>query len=369
MAADVANIRENDNLPVLAEDPSALPLNILMDECRSVYESRNEIVAGATIDEAREGLRRAMAIEQYVTLKGHKDEARRAARVLETAVGEALGEAQWGGDRRSDQPARAPVETAIDERDRHRFRLMATHRDLWWPVLAEKALSRNQVLTMIAETVEAATAQEITGRTARVILADCMDIIADLHVDLLIADPPYFTDGDFTRHVSACLKRVKPTGQAYIFASADPAEVAAYIAVDPGPMVLSQMLVWNYNNTGQRQPNDRYTSNYQMVFYYRGEGAPRLNKPADGTHQYACQTVNAPDGRRGDRWHRWQKPAELLSRLIRNSSTEGDLVFDPFVGTGTTVLAAAALGRKALGCDIDQDAIDICIKRGCVDGH
>ena len=260
--------------PVLAEDPSALPLNILMDECRSVYESRNEIVAGATIDEAREGLRRAMAIEQYVTLKGHKDEARRAARVLETAVGEALGEAQWGGDRRSDQPARAPVETAIDERDRHRFRLMATHRDLWWPVLAEKALSRNQVLTMIAETVEAATAQEITGRTARVILADCMDIIADLHVDLLIADPPYFTDGDFTRHVSACLKRVKPTGQAYIFASADPAEVAAYIAVDPGPMVLSQMLVWNYNNTGQRQPNDRYTSNYQMIFYYRGAGAP-----------------------------------------------------------------------------------------------
>ena len=239
MAAEVANIRENDNLPVLAEDPSALPLNILMDECRCVYESRNEIVAGATLDAAREGLRRAMAIERYVTAKGHKDEARRAARVLETAVGEALGDAQWGGDRRSDQLPRKVVEKTISHQDANRFRLMAAHRDLWWPVLAEKALSRNQVLTMIAETVEAATAQEITGRAARVVLADCMDVIADLHVDLLIADPPYFTDGDYTRHVSACLKRVKPTGHAYLFASADPVEVAAYIAVDPGPMVLS----------------------------------------------------------------------------------------------------------------------------------
>jgi DNA modification methylase len=130
-------------------------------------------------------------------------------------------------------------------------------------------------------------------------------------------------------------------------------------------MRLEQILVWNYNNTGQRQPLVRYTSNYQIAFYYRGPDAAEINRPGDGTHQYACQTVNAPDGRIGDRYHEWQKPMELIERLIRNSSNPGDLVFDPFAGSGTTLLAAAKLGRKAIGCDIDPEAIALCVKRGC----
>ena len=61
--------------------------------------------------------------------------ARRAARVLETAVGEALGPAQWGGDRRSDQVDREQLESTISPDLASRFRLMACHRDLWWPTL------------------------------------------------------------------------------------------------------------------------------------------------------------------------------------------------------------------------------------------
>ncbi len=82
------------------------------------------------------------------SVKEHKDEARRAARVLETAVGEALGPVTRDHDRRPG--AKLPASN-IAPHDASRFRLMAAHRDLWWPVLAEKALSRRQVLTMIAE--------------------------------------------------------------------------------------------------------------------------------------------------------------------------------------------------------------------------
>ena len=187
-------------------------------------------------------------------------------------------------------------------------------------------------------------------------------------IDLLIADPPYFTDGDFTSLVSDYLGKVKPTGQAYIFTSGDPKEIAAYLSIDRWGMILSQILVWNYNNAGQRQPNDRYNSNYQLILYYRGVEAAPINKPSDGTHQYACQTINAPDGRIGDRWHEWQKPIELIERLILNSSRPGDFVFDPFAGTGTTLLAASKLGRKAIGCDIDADIIRIAVERGCIEG-
>lgn len=200
----------------------------------------------------------------------------------------------------------------------------------------------------------------------KIIKSDCLDVLKDIpDIDLLLTDPPYFTDGDFTNHISQCLKKVKSTGQAYVFAGADPKEMQAYLSMDSHHMELVQVLVWNYNNTGQRQPNERYTSNYQVCFYFRGKDAPQINKPADGKNQYACQTINAPDGRLGDRYHKWQKPNQLIENLILNSSKVDDFVFDPFAGSGTTLVIAAKNDRVAIGCDIDQEAINLCIRRGC----
>jgi len=49
----------------------------------------------------------------------------------------------------------------------------------------------------------------------------------------------------------------------------------------------------------------------------------------------------------------------LLERLILMSTDEGDIVFDPFIGTGTTAVAAKRLGRKYIGIDIDPQYIKI----------
>jgi len=73
------------------------------------------------------------AVERYVASREHKDDARRAARVCETAVGEALGETRQG--ERADLQLSQVGESSISKDDRHRFRLMAAHRDLWWPAL------------------------------------------------------------------------------------------------------------------------------------------------------------------------------------------------------------------------------------------
>ena len=70
------------------------------------------------------------------------DKARRAARVLETAVGEALGPATLNHDRRSG--ARS-LTSYLGKQDAHRFRLMAAHRDLWWPVLAEPGARQDAI--------------------------------------------------------------------------------------------------------------------------------------------------------------------------------------------------------------------------------
>lgn len=54
-------------------------------------------------------------------------------------------------------------------------------------------------------------------------------------------------------------------------------------------------------------------------------------------------------------WHPCQLPEALLERIVRLSSNEGDIVFDPFVGSGTTLAVGARLGRKWVGCEISDE--------------
>jgi DNA modification methylase len=61
--------------------------------------------------------------------------------------------------------------------------------------------------------------------------------------------------------------------------------------------------------------------------------------------------------------HPTTKPIELLSKMIRNSSRSGDLVYDPFLGSGTTLIAAEQLGRKCYGMEISPAYCDVIVKR------
>jgi site-specific DNA-methyltransferase (adenine-specific) len=58
-----------------------------------------------------------------------------------------------------------------------------------------------------------------------------------------------------------------------------------------------------------------------------------------------------------------QKPLALLHRIIKASSNEGDIVFDPFCGCATTCVAAQQLGRKWIGVDIEKQAVNILVER------
>ena len=60
---------------------------------------------------------------------------------------------------------------------------------------------------------------------------------------------------------------------------------------------------------------------------------------------------------------RTQKPVALLERIVRASSSPGDLVFDPFCGCATAMVAAERLGRQWVGCDLDEGAQEQTVKR------
>ena len=61
--------------------------------------------------------------------------------------------------------------------------------------------------------------------------------------------------------------------------------------------------------------------------------------------------------------HPTQKPLYLLERIIQASTSEGDIVLDPFCGSSTTGIAAKRLGRKYIGIDNVEEYIDLSIRR------
>lgn len=204
-------------------------------------------------------------------------------------------------------------------------------------------------------------------------VGDCFSYTPKEKYKLLLTDPPYSTDvanidGFAKSWLPKALDNVCDDGFAYVFIGAYPNELKAYLNIDPpSHMELVQVLVWSYKNTLGNNPKDRYKQNYQACLFYRGKNAPALDCPMTN-EQWAVQEINAPDGRQGDRFHAWQKPMEIAERFIRHSTKAGDMVFDPFACTGTFLLAAAKLGRKSFGIEINPENAEIAIKRGCIYG-
>src|SRR5258708_1990614 len=65
--------------------------------------------------------------------------------------------------------------------------------------------------------------------------------------------------------------------------------------------------------------------------------------------------------------HPTQKPVALLERILLASANEGDLVLDPFAGSGTTLLTAFRLRRQALGCELAAEFLSLSLRRICSD--
>ena len=61
--------------------------------------------------------------------------------------------------------------------------------------------------------------------------------------------------------------------------------------------------------------------------------------------------------------HSTQKPFECMARPIRNNSAEGEFVYDPFIGSGTTMVACEDLSRKSVGIEIDSNYCAVILER------
>jgi hypothetical protein len=197
--------------------------------------------------------------------------------------------------------------------------------------------------------------------TAEELLAD----IDDGSVDLLLTDPPYDTDVDdittFVAWVQQALPKLKPTGRAVIFHGRYPAEIAAYLQQAAISGLDHEVCVWHYPDTLGPNPKGRFKTTHQMAIVLHGPDAPDLYTDSLVDKQ-SCWAVAM--NQEAVRYFSWQKPQALAEKLVAACAPPDGLVVDCFAGAGTFLVAAAALGRSAIGCDPDPDRMQDAEQRG-----
>jgi site-specific DNA-methyltransferase (adenine-specific) len=240
----------------------------------------------------------------------------------------------------------------------------------------------------------------------RIYQGDCLEILPALpenSVDLIFADPPYFlSNGGITCHagrmvsvnkgawdksrgpdanhefnrawLAACQRVLKPNGSIWVSGTAHVIHSVGFamqqlgfkllndiswVKPNPPPNLscryfthATETIIWAAKNV-----RSRHTFNYRL-----------MKEHNRGKQMKSVWPVPPPET-----WekkfgkHPTQKPVALLERILLASSNEGDLVLDPFLGGGTTLLTALRLRRHALGTDLDAEFMQLSLRRICSD--
>jgi DNA modification methylase len=157
---------------------------------------------------------------------------------------------------------------------------------------------------------------------------------------------PILGDDDiswFPEFARQCYRTLKTNSHIYIFCN-DYAiwDYRRFLA--QAGFRLKRTLVWVKNNHTMGDLRGDYGSKTEFVLFAH-KGRRHLNGNRD-TNVLAFRRVACND-------HPTQKPVDLFAYLIRKSTSHGDLVLDPFLGSGTTVLAAKQTGRCSIGIEKD----------------
>ncbi len=125
---------------------------------------------------------------------------------------------------------------------------------------------------------------------------------------------------------------------------------------------LRQSLVWVKD--AMVLGHGDYHYRHEPILYGSKPGAGRWGRGHQGWFGGNAETSVLEIPRpRASREHPTAKPVELVRRLVRNSSTEDDAILDPFLGSGTTLIASEELRRRCFGIELDPAYVDVAIAR------
>ncbi len=279
--------------------------------------------------------------------------------------------------------------------------------------LKEAADQRQREISARIAQVPERQEHALEGPSCRVIVGDCRQVLTRLmpelrgKVDLVFADPPFnwnraydrwdddMPEAEYLRFtydwIDLCVAALRPGGAFWINIPDDwAAEIVCYLKgrfpdrKPPALMAMPNWCVWHYR-FGQNV-TERFINSKVHALYFVKHGASHTWNADDVLEQsdraaiYADpRTQNKKDGMPpglrvpmdvwyGEYWgriqgnnrerrgrHDNQLPEVYLERVVRACSNAGDLVLDPFLGSGTTGVVAHHLNRRFIGCEFSSE--------------
>jgi site-specific DNA-methyltransferase (adenine-specific) len=241
----------------------------------------------------------------------------------------------------------------------------------------------------------------------QVIQGDCLDVLKELpekSVDLIFADPPYnlqlqktlwrpnmtrvnavdeewdrfgsFSEYDrFTRSwLEACRRILKDTGTLWVIGSYHNIFRVGAALQDLGFWILNDV-VWVKTNPMPNFRGVRFTNAHETLIWAQKIQSRRytfnhhemkaLNDDLQMRSDWVLPICTGKERLRenGSKAHATQKPEALLYRIILASSNPGDIVLDPFFGSGTTGAVAKKLGRRWIGIEREESYVQMARER------
>lgn len=234
---------------------------------------------------------------------------------------------------------------------------------------------------------------------------ELMNSLPEASIDMIFADPPYNLQlaGDLTRpdasHVdavtndwdqfssfkayddftkdwlTAARRILKPNGTIWVIGSYHNIFRVGTQLMDLGYWMLNDV-IWRKSNPmpnfrGRRFTNAHETliwasQNQKSKYIFNYEAMKALNEDIQMRSDWLFPICNGGERLKGDdgkKVHPTQKPESLLGRVILSSTNVGDVILDPFFGTGTTGAVAKKLGRHFIGCEQQDDYIEAATAR------
>jgi len=241
----------------------------------------------------------------------------------------------------------------------------------------------------------------------QILQGDCIEVLNSLpekSIDLIFADPPYnlqlsqelwrpnltkvdavndkwdqfasFQDYDaFTRTwLTACRRVLKDTGTIWVIGSYHNIYRVGGILQDLGFWILND-IAWVKTNPMPNFRGVRFTNAHEtLIWAQRNKGAryifnykdmKALNDELQMRSDWVLPICTGVERVKlnGQKAHSTQKPEALLYRVILSSSNPGDVVLDPFFGTGTTGAVAKKLHRRWIGIERDEEYLRVARER------
>lgn len=225
---------------------------------------------------------------------------------------------------------------------------------------------------------------------SRLVHQDCltyMKVIPDKCIDLILTDPPYniaqYSTGNIPLPgrdalnndiadwdtiplnpealLEDFLRILKPDGNIFVFTSYN--MLGKWHEVFDKEFDTFQFFIWHKTNPAPKIYKNGFLNSCEMVICLWNKGHKwNFSNQKEMHNFYECPICMPPE-RLKDPKHPAQKPIRLLKHLISISTNPGDIVFDPFMGVGSSGVAAKELGREFIGCEIDKAYYDAACKR------